>query len=175
MCAGITCPVTAFGSLVQAFTVLLGLWIITGAQGMLFEICPILPGPWLRVQTGSKCCLHMVLKHSLGLIPASHPCWQFSPAWQSLGSHWMCQWDGKSGCFSSLVPGTRLPASILIRGRRWGSVRASSCRSELKMLDVVPSQRPNLYSHLHLSPLFLFSSWACYSWAQAPMVRKEGH
>lgn len=41
-----------------------------------FEICPILPGSWLRVETGSKCSLHTVLKHSLDLISADSFHWK---------------------------------------------------------------------------------------------------
>lgn len=133
---------------------------------------PAPPGLWLRVETGSKCCLHTALKQS-------GSCWQFSPAWLSLGTTGCANGMGNlgwkaMGCFSSLVPRTRLPISILIGGGRWGNMRANPCRPELKMLDVVPPQTINLYSHLHLSPLLLLSSCACYSWAQAPVVRKTG-
>lgn len=54
-------------------------------------------------------------------------------------------------------------AYLISHGRRWGNMRGISCRSELKMVDVVPPQIPNLYSHLDLSPIFPLSSWACYS------------
>lgn len=38
MCAGITCPVTAFGSLVQAFSSALDHHSCTGSEGRLFDI-----------------------------------------------------------------------------------------------------------------------------------------
>lgn len=142
----------------------LGLWIITGAHvlGACYVRSVLFPrvlGP--RVEAGSKSCLHTVLKRS----SESHPCISYLlTVFTSMTvTGRMCKWDGKSGCFSCLIPGMRLPTSFYTRGGRWGNLRGICCRSELKMLDVAPPQISNLYSHLDLSPLFPLSSWACYS------------
>lgn len=132
------------------------------------------PFPWVlgpRVEAVSKCCLHMLLKRgseSSSCISHLH-----DHHWKATGC--ASGMEDQAASWALLVPGMRLPTSFHLEGRRWGNMRGICCRSKLKMLNVVPPQIPNLYSHLDLSPLFLLSSWACYSWEQGPVIRKAGH